>query len=136
MFSDKTSENAKHAIEILLKLAHLVDVTDHVDGRIVARTSLTSLGKVMAILQGHDVERSLRLIPGLPGYEVSAWSRSATINYDATVIPKDFWDHFRAIGNDPSAEGVVRERLHLLLADGGDGPLVRSDESGLEELAR
>ncbi len=33
----------------------------------------------------------MRLIPGLKGYKLSVWSRSATINYDPSVLPVDFW---------------------------------------------
>ena len=120
MSSVNTPEESKQAIEILLKLAHLVEMTDHVSGKIEAKVPFSSLGKVMAVLQGSDVERGLRLIPGLKGYEVSTWSLSATITYDPAVIPTDLWDHFCAIRKNPSEEGAVRERLYALLSNGGD----------------
>lgn len=113
-------EEAKQAVETLLKLAHLVEMTDHVKGKVEAKVPFSALGKVMSILQGSDVERSLKLIPGLKGYDVSTWSLSATIKYDPNVIPTDLWDHFCAIKKNPSEEGAVRERLYALLSNGGD----------------
>jgi hypothetical protein len=133
MLVSKEPGNTLRAIDILLKLAHLVEVTGHEDGKIEAKAALTSLGKVMAILQGSDVEQSLRLIPGLIGYEVSAWSRSAIIKYDPRVIPMDLWDQFRAIRKDPAVEGIVRQRLQNLLAEGGDSQWSKGNQSRSQE---
>jgi hypothetical protein len=132
MSAAHTSDEAKQAIEILLKLAHLVDMSDRVKGRIEAKVSFSALGKVMSILQGKDVDKGLKLIPGLKGYELSAWSRSATIQYDPNVIPEDLWDQFCAIRKDPSVEGAVRERLYALIAHGADGRAGQGDRPTAE----
>ncbi len=98
----------EEAIGILLKLAHLVEVTDHARGRIETRVSFADLPHVLTLLQGIDVDRGMRLIPGLKGYKLSVWSRSATINYDPSVLPVDFWYRFGTIRKDPSVEAVVQ----------------------------
>jgi hypothetical protein len=124
---------AEEAIGVLLKLAHLVEVTGHASGKIETRVSFADLPTVLALLRGVDVDRGLRLIPGLKGYEVSVWSRSATIAYDPTVLPVDFWNHFGTIRKDPSVEGVVRERLHALLPKDSDSQAVLNGEPSAEE---
>jgi hypothetical protein len=108
------STEVEKAIGVLLKLARLVEVTGHSQGRIETRVSFSNLPKVLELLHEVDVDRGLRLIPGLKGYDVSVWSRSATINYDPGVLPADFWHHFGTIRKDPSVEAVVRKRLHAL----------------------
>jgi hypothetical protein len=110
----RVSREAEVAIETLLKLAQYVELRDHIPGRIVTRVSFSHIPQVVGLLQGLDVNRGLQLIPGLKDYEVSAWSRSAAITYDPTVLPMDLWNDFRTIRNDPSLEGAVRKRLYAL----------------------
>jgi hypothetical protein len=111
----------KPAIEALLKLAHYVELRDHVSGRIEMRVSFANVPKVLAILQDLDIDRGLKLIPGLKDYEVSAWSRSAVIRYDPRVFPMDLWNDFCTIGNDPAKEEALRERLLSLFGNHGGG---------------
>lgn len=108
------SRKAVHAIETLLKLAHYVELRDHVRGRIETRVSFSDIPKVLALLQELDADGGLQLIPGLMDYEVSAWSRSATINYDPSILPGDLWDDFCAVSKNPSLEETVRERLYAV----------------------
>lgn len=110
----RVSKEAEQAIEALLKLARFVELQDHIRGRIVTRVSFSDIPRVLALLQDVDVNRGLQLIPGLKDYEVSAWSRSATIRYDPTVLPMDLWNDFCTIRNDPSLERTVRKHLYAL----------------------
>ena len=109
------SKEAEQALEVLLKLAHYVELRDHIPGRIETGVSFSDLPKLLGILLGLDVNRGVQLIPGIKDYEVSAWSRSATITYDPNVLPMDLWDDFCAIRKDQSLEGTVRKRLYALL---------------------
>lgn len=111
------SEKAKEAVEILLQLAHCVELRDHTRGRIRTRVSLSNVPKAMSLLQRLDVSGGLQLIPGLKEYEVSAWSQSATILYDPGALPFDLWTDFCAIRKDPSLEESVRKRLYALFED-------------------
>jgi hypothetical protein len=124
MSNPKDSGDVTQAVETLIKLARLVDVANAVKGKVEARASFTSLASVMALLRAPALEENLRRIPGVLGYELSAWSRCATINYDPKVIPMDFWDDFRAIREKPEFEDVVRRRLHALVLSGGGGSSV------------
>lgn len=109
------SKEAEQAIEILLKLAHYVELQDHTPGRIETGVSFSDLPKILGILQGLDVNRGLQLLPGIKDYEVSVWSLSAIITYDPNVLPMDLWDDFCSIKKDPSLEGTMRKRLYALL---------------------
>ena len=61
-----------------------------------------------------------RLIPGLKGYEVHAWSLSATILYDPNVLPFELWDDFCSICKNPDAESSFRRRVLSLFENNGD----------------
>lgn len=111
------SREAANAIEILLKLAHHVEMGNHIRGKIETWVTFAHLGTVVGILQGLDIDSGLRLIPGLKGYEVNVWSRSASIRYDPGVFPMDLWNDFCSIREDPSREGTVRQRLCALVRD-------------------
>jgi hypothetical protein len=115
MTCGNASKDVEEALGMLLKLARLVEVTGHDRGRIVTRVSFTDLPHVLDLLRGVDVERGMRRIPGLKGYDVSVWSRSATISYDPDVLTDDFWNLFRTIRKDPSVEEAVRARVYALL---------------------
>jgi hypothetical protein len=110
----RVPREAEQAIETLLKLAHYVELIDHTRGRIATRVSLSNIPKVLGLLQGLDVNRGLESMSGLMDYEVSVWSRSATIKYDSNVLPMDLLNDFCAIRNDPSLEESVRRRLYSL----------------------
>lgn len=109
------SKEAEQAIEVLLNVAHLVELRDHIPGRIETGVSFSDLPKLLGILLGLDVDRGVQLIPGIKAYEVSAWSLSATITYDPNVLPMDLWDDFCSIKKDPSLEDSLRKRLYALL---------------------
>ena len=108
----RVPREAEHAIELLLKLAHHVELRDHSSGRMEIGISFSSIPKVLALLQGIDVGKGVQAMPGLENYEVSAWSRSAVINYSPSVLPMDLWNDFCAIRHDPSREEAVRQRLY------------------------
>ncbi len=117
----RVSEKAEQAIEILLQLAHCVELRDHARGRIQTKVSLSNVPKAMGLLQRLDAGGGLQLIPGLKEYEVSAWSQSATIMYDPGVLPFELWTDFCAIRKNPSTEESVRRRLYALFEDHSQG---------------
>ncbi|MGO9569293.1 MAG: hypothetical protein ACLP5H_17290 [Desulfomonilaceae bacterium] len=80
MNSPNMSTEAEQMIDFLLKLAHYVEPLEHVSGRIRMRVPVTHLTSVMALLGGMDVDNGVKSIPGLEGYEVNPWRRSATIH--------------------------------------------------------
>jgi hypothetical protein len=102
---------AKQTVDFLLSLAHHVEPLEHVIGRIEMRVPLTHLPSLMTLLSGIDVENGVKSIPGLKGYDVNTWHRSATIRYDPNVLPFDLWNDFCTIKQNPSAETSFRERL-------------------------
>jgi Zn-dependent M28 family amino/carboxypeptidase len=114
MQSVKIPKEAQDVIERLLRMAHLIEMSDHAVGKIVAKTSFSNLPKVMSILQDVDIDKGLSLIPGLKGYSVSVWSRTATINYDPTILLPRFWEQFFQIKGNPSIEESVRENFQAL----------------------
>ena len=97
MPSVEVSTEVGDAVEVLIKLAYFVEPAGHANGKIKARVSLADLPKVLSLVRGVDVDRGLRLIPGLKSYELSVWFRSATIEYDPEVLPSEFWHHFFAL---------------------------------------
>lgn len=105
------SMEAEQTIDFLLQLARYVEPLEHENGRIRVRVSLTHLTSVMALLGGVDVTSGVRTIPGLEGYEVNPWLRSAIIRYDPKVLSFELWDDFCAIRRNPSAEQSMRDRL-------------------------
>ena len=111
------SNEAIRTIDLLVKVAHCVEPVDHVGGRIKMRVSLSNLPKLLALINDTDLDEGARSIPGLKGYEVSAWSMSATIRYDPSVLPLDLWDEFCAIRKNSSAETSFRERFFALLEE-------------------
>lgn len=114
MSSTQIPSEAEQAIEILLKLAHYVERRNHTPGRIETRVSLSNIPHVLALLKDLDIDRGFQVIPGLQDYEVSAWSRSATIKYDPKVLSAELWNDFCKIGRDPALEDSVRRRLYAL----------------------
>ncbi len=114
MESVNVPKDAQDVIERLLKLAHLIEISDHGAGKIVTATSFSNLPKVMSILQDIDIDKGLKLIPGLKGYTVSVWSRTATISYDPAILLPRFWEQFFQIRKNPSMEEKVRENFRAL----------------------
>ncbi|AFM24896.1 hypothetical protein [Desulfomonile tiedjei] len=117
MESVNIPEEAQDVIERLLKLAHLIEMSDHTAGKIVTTTSFSNLPKVMSILQDVDIDKGLRLIPGLKGYRISVWSRTATISYDPAILLPRFWEQFFQIRRNPSMEKNVRENFRALFVN-------------------
>jgi hypothetical protein len=115
MTADDRSKQAIRIIDLLVKVAHCVEPADHVGGRIRLRVSLSGLPKLLTLLRGIDVDEGARTIPGLKGYEVSAWTLSAAIRYDPEVLPEDLWNDFCAIGKKSGAEAAFRSRFLELL---------------------
>ena len=111
MPSVEVSTEVGDAVEVLIKLAYFVEPAGHANGKVKARVSLADLPKVLSLVQGVDVDRGLRLIPGLKSYELSVWFRCATIEYDPEVLPAEFWHHFFALRQNPSEEWRVRDHL-------------------------
>jgi hypothetical protein len=111
MNSNNMKREAEQTIDFLVRLAHCVEPLEHVSGQIKMRVPLAHITSVMALLSGVDVESGVRSIPGLKGYEVSPWFRTATIRYDPNVLSFDLWNDFCAIRQDPSVEKSIRGRL-------------------------
>lgn len=111
MSCPKMTREAEQTIDVLLKLAHYVEPLEHVSGRIKMRVPLTNLSNVMTLIGGIDLERGVKSIPGLKGYNVNFWLRSATIRYDPNVLAFDLWNDFCTIRENPSAESLIRDRL-------------------------
>ncbi len=111
MSCPKMTREAEQTIDVLLKLAHYVEPLEHVSGRIKMRVPLTNLSNVMTLIGGIDLERGVKAIPGLKGYNVNFWLRSATISYDPNVLSFDLWNDFCTIRENPSAERLIRDRL-------------------------
>ncbi|MBI5250135.1 MAG: hypothetical protein HY912_11635 [Desulfomonile tiedjei] len=128
MPSTELSKEAISVVEHLVELAHCVEPVDHVDGRIKMRVPLSSLPKLLTIIGGIDLDQGARSIPGLKGYEVSAWSMSATIRYDPNVMPLALWKDFCAIKKDPHAETSFRQRFLALL----DNRSCQPDDAGID----
>jgi hypothetical protein len=119
--SSTPSDEAIRTIDLLVKIARCVEPVDHVDGRIKMRVSLSNLPTLMALINGVDLEQSALAIPGLKGYDVSAWTMSAIIRYDPNILPSDLWNEFCAIKNDTSAEKSFRELFQTLLQEHASG---------------
>lgn len=111
MTCPKMTREAEQTIDVLLKLAHYVEPVEHLSGRIKMRVPLTNLSNVMTLIGGIDLERGVKSIPGLKGYNVNFWLRSATISYDPNVLSFDLWNDFCTIKENPSAEGFIRDKL-------------------------
>lgn len=102
---------SEETIERLLRIARCVEPGTHVPGRIQMRVSLWNLPHLTTLIGDLDITEATSSIPGLKGYEISAWSLSATIHYDPEVLPFEFWNNLCRVGNDPHAEHLVRRTL-------------------------
>lgn len=111
MSSFNGDREAEHTIDVLLKLARYVEPLEHVSGRIRMRVPLSNLTSVMTLLDGIDLEREVKSIPGLKEYNINLWLRSATISYDPNVLSFELWNDFCAIKENPSAERLIRDKL-------------------------
>jgi len=109
--SNETPKDAMEVVELLVKVARCVEPMDHVAGRITVGVSLFNLPKLLTLVGDMDIDDGARSLPGLKGYEVNAWSLSATILYDPHVLPVELWDDFCSIRNDPIAESSFRKRV-------------------------
>ena len=112
------SNIARETVEILVKAAHCVEPLDHVKGRIRMGVSLFNLTKLLALVG--DLDEHAGLIPGLKGYEINAWSLSATILYDPKALPFELWDDFCSMCKNPDAELSFRRRVLSLFENNSD----------------
>jgi len=117
---DGRSQEAMRTIDLLVKIAQCLELVQHVAGQIRLRVSWSGLPKLLTLLDGIDLNQGARTIPGLKGYDVRAWSMSATIRYDPKVLPSDLWNDFCAIGKHSSAETSFRSRFLELLENHSD----------------
>lgn len=111
MSSFNEDREAEQTIDVLLKLARYVEPLEHVSGRIRMRVPLSNLTSVMTLLDGIDLEREVKSIPGLKEYNINLWLRSATISYDPNVLSFELWNDFCAIKENPSAGKLIRDKL-------------------------
>lgn len=111
MPSLESLRRSEETIELALRIARCVEPGTHVPGRIQMRVSLWNLPQLTALIGDLDVKEATSFVPGLKGYEITAWSLSATIHYDPEVLPFDFWNNLCRVRNDPQAERLVRHKL-------------------------
>jgi hypothetical protein len=114
------SKIARETVGLLVKVAHCVEPLDHVKGRIRMGVSLFKLPKLLALVGDINLDEDARLLPGLKGYEINAWSLSATILYDPKALPFELWDDFCSIGKNPDAESSFRRRVLSLFEKNTD----------------
>ena len=107
---DRYSE-VKQGIELLIMVAQLVEPVKHRNGRIKLKVPLANLPKFISTLGAVDVERLVALVPGLKDYRVNPLLRSATIEYDPSVLSRDLWEDFCRIKSDGGRAEKVRNRL-------------------------
>jgi len=111
------SLNNEQIVSILLKAAHIVDLTEHVPGRVTLKVYLWDLPKLAFIFDGVNPEGKAIRIPGLKDFSVSVLQGTATVDYDPSILPPELWEQFGKIRDDPQYEPVFADRLKSVLAE-------------------
>jgi hypothetical protein len=114
-----------HMVDLLVKVARLIEPVGHKPGSIELQISFFDLPKLMSLVSGLDVTAEAQGIPGILGYKLHILSTSASIDYDPRIIPFDFWETFCRVKREPPAEHLFRTRLKQLIHANGTGALVR-----------
>lgn len=111
MSPDTDKAQAAEGVGLLLAIAPFVQKSAHEPGKIKLSMSLLDLPKLMNLLKGVDLDAKLSQIPGLKKYEVSSWTRTATVTYDPAILPVDLWEDFCRIRDNPEVAPEVEKRL-------------------------
>ncbi|MEW6533861.1 MAG: hypothetical protein AB1473_23735 [Thermodesulfobacteriota bacterium] len=104
-------------VNIALKAAHIVDLADHVPGRVTLKISLWDLPKLAFLFDGVDLQGAPKRMPGLKDFSVNVFQGTATVDYDPSVLPPELWEQFGRIRKDPQYEPVFADRLKSVLAE-------------------
>lgn len=114
----KLSPEVERALDLLFGVAPHVSIVHHVPGAIQLKIAFSALGRLISGLgtltsSGGEM---LNAIPGVKGYTVSAWSLTATVDYDPVTLPPDLWDQLFADNRQGDSLTAVQERLRNLLS--------------------
>lgn len=114
----KFSPEVQRALDLLFGLAPHVSIVQHAPGTIQLRIAFSALGRLISGLGSLTSSHGgvLNAIPGVKGYTVSAWSLTATVDYDPLLLPPDLWDQLFANNGQGDSVTAVQERLTNLLS--------------------
>jgi hypothetical protein len=114
------SLNNEQIVNVVLRAARIVDLADHVPGRVTLKISLWDLPKLAFLFDGVNLQGTGKRIPGLKGFSVNVLQATATVDYDPSILPPELWEQFGKIRKDPQYEPVFADRLKSVLAELGE----------------
>ncbi len=93
-----------------LKIAH------HVPGRIRVKASLNA-AKKLAEVDMDELERVIRMVPGIAGYRVNTKALSVIIDYSADMLPFHLWEDVGTLAENPLNRERIKQQLLVLLTE-------------------
>ena len=118
MADSETKGQIDQALELLAQVAPYVSIGEHEPGRITLSISFSGLWTLISGLDnlvGADVEKGLCAIPGLKQCEISAFWRTAVLEYDPALLPYHLWEQLFRSGEGEELDPATLDQLRRVV---------------------
>jgi hypothetical protein len=118
MRDSETKVNVEQALELLARVAPDVSISEHEPGHITLSISFSGLWTLISGLDNlasADIEGGLCAIPGLNRCEISAFWRTAVIEYDPAVLPYHLWEQLFRPGEGEEFDPATLDQLRRVV---------------------
>ncbi len=108
----------EEALELLARVAPYVSIAEHEPGRItlsISFSGLWTLASGLDNLAGAAIEGRLCSMPGLKQWQISAFWRTAVVDYDPALLPYHLWEQLFRPGEGEELDPASLDQLRRVV---------------------